>query len=245
MAFEFLGTFTASMYTRHSVWVQAQVGQVSARIQHLNAEIARIGSLSFAYDSNGVPTQVTPSDSSTYIGRLFQVYEALGGDPEFDLQTRSMNQPVFRNMGSETHMPQTMSNGEVIGTSGLSDAQSAELFRQQRDWAYDVQFYRRDLLERKIRRMMDYVDQLQSEITTLTAIQAQASAQGAIGFIIAGIQQLISDRFYIAAQNDATNPDPHGKLAQAPVAGYMPNPQGGSTITDYERTYDGPMVPNT
>ena len=245
MAFEILGSFSASQFTRFSTWVQVQTGQVSARIQHLNAEIARIGALSFAYDSNGIPTFVTPTDSTTYIGRLFQVYEALGGDAEFDLQVRSMSQPVFRNSGTEVRMPQTMSNGEVIGTGGLSDAQSGELFRQARDWAYDVQFYRRDLLERKIRRMMDYVDQLNAEVATLTAIQAEATASGSIGFIIAGVQKLIQDRYYIAAQNDASNPDPHGKFAQAPVASYMPNPEGGSTITDYERTYDGPAVPNT
>jgi hypothetical protein len=245
VAFEFLGTFTASQFTRFSVWVQAQTGQIPARILHLQAELARIGYLAFAYDSGGVPTFIQPPDTTTYIGRLFQVYEALGGDAEFDLQVRTMGQPVFRTTGTENHMPQLMSNGEVISANGgLSDAPSAELVRQARDWTYDAQFYRRDLLERKIRRMMDYADQLTAEVQQLQQIQAQASQAGAIGYIISGIQQLISNRYYIAAQNDGAMPDPHGKFAYAPVAGYMPNPDGSSTIVDYERTYDGPKVPS-
>lgn len=244
MAFEFLGTFTASQFTRFSIWVQAQTAQVAARIQHLQAEQARIGALTFAYDAGGVPTFIQPSDAaSTYIGRLFQVYEALGGDAEFDLQTRQMTQPVFKTTGTENRISQTMSNGEVVSAPGLSDAPSAELFRTARDWAYDVQFYRRDLLERKIRRAMDYADQLGAEVNLLQKILLDASQAGSIGYILSGVQQLIANRYYIAAANDSANPDPHGKMAYAPVAAYMPNPQGGSTVIDYERTYDGPQVP--
>ena len=243
MAFEFLGTFTASQFTRFSTWAQAQVGQIPARIQHLQAEVARIGALSFSYDAGGVPTFVQPSDNSTYIGRLFQVYEALGGDAEFDLQTRQMGQAVFKTTGTPNSPSQLMSNGEVINSTGLQDAQSAELMRSMRDWTYDAQFYRRDLLERKIRRAMDYVDQLNEEITTLQNIQASAQTQGAIGYILNGLNQLIGNRYYLASQNDSSAPDPHGKMAYAPIASYMPDVSGGSTITQYERTYDGPQVP--
>ena len=244
MSFEFLGTFTASQFTRFSLWVQAQVGQIPARIQHLQAEVTRIGGIAFAYDSGGIPTFVQPSDQTTYIGRLFMAYEALGGDAAYDLQVRLMTQPVFRTTGTPNHMPQQMSNGEVVGAGGgLSDAPSAELVRQARDWTYDAQFYRRDLLERKIRRAMDYVDQLNAEVTLLQNIQQGATSAGAIGYIVSGVEQLVANRYYTAVQNDSASPDPHGKMAYAPIAAYMPNPQGGSTIVDFERTLDGPMVP--
>lgn len=243
MAFEFLGTFTASQFTRFSTWIQAQTAQIPARILHLQAEQARIGSLAFAYDSGGVPTFIQPSDATTYIGRLFQVYEALGGDAEFDLQVRTMSQPVFKTTGTENRISQLMSNGEVQSAPGLSDAPSAELFRQARDWAYDVQLYRRDLLERKIRRAMDYVDQLQTEITQLQQIEADASQAGSIGFILSGVQGLVGNRYYIAATNDSGKPDPHGKAAYAPVLAYMPNPDGSTTQVDYGRGYDGAVVP--
>jgi hypothetical protein len=243
MAWEFLGTFTASQFTRFSAWIQAQVGQIPARIQHLQAEQGRIGGLAFSYDSGGTPTSIAASDPSTYIGRLFQVYEALGGDAEFDLQVRSMSQPVFKNTGTENRIAQTMSNGEVVSAPGLTDAPSGESFRQARDWAYDVQFYRRDLLERKIRRAVDYVDSLQNEINQLNTIMLDATQTGSIGFILNGIQQLVTDRMYIALVNDTANPDPHGKGAYGPILGYMPNPDGSTTTVDYGRGYDGEVVP--
>jgi hypothetical protein len=243
MAFDFLGTFTASQYTRFSTWVQAQTGQITARIQHLQAEVDRLGGLSFAYDSGGIPTFITPSDNTTYIGRLFQCYEALGGDAEFDLQVRTMAQPVFKTTGDPNNPSQLMSNGEVMGTQGLIDAQTAELMRSARDWTYDAQFYRRDLLERKIRRAMDYVDQLNAEVKNLQQIQASVATQGSIGYILSSLNQFVGNRYYLPAQNDTSAPDPHGKMAYAPIASYMPDVAGGSTVTNYERTYDGPAVP--
>ncbi len=244
MAFEILGTFTASQFTRFSTWLQGQTAQATARIQHLQAEVARIGSLTFAFDAGGIPTAMTPTGTTTYIGKLVEVYEALGGDAEFDLQVRSMGQPVFQQTGTEIHMPQQMSNGEIISTPGLSDAESGALVRQARDWAYDVQFYRRDLLERKIRRMLDYVDQLQSEIATLQKIQSDQTVQGSLAFLVSGVQQLIANQHYIAAQNDASMPDPHGKFAFAPMASYMPGPDRTDT-SDFQRTITGPSVPQS
>jgi hypothetical protein len=242
LSFDFLGTFTASQFTRFSDWVRAQTAQIDDRVLHLQAELDRIGAIAFAFDSGGVPTNLSSGDSETYAGKLFLAYEALGGDAFYDLQIRSMNQAVFRLEGSENGMPQQMSNGEILGTPGLSDQESAELVRSARDWTYDALFYRREYLERKIRRMIDYADQLQAEIDTLNQIKAQASVQGALGFILNGVQQLISDRTYLAAQNDSGKPDPHGKMAYAPFASYMPGPKRAN-VTDFERTYDGPVVP--
>lgn len=244
MSFEFLGTFTSSQFARFAAFVRAQTTLVDGRIAHLKAERARIGNLAFAYDSGGVPTGLASDPPSTYCGKLFATYEALGGDAYYDLQVRSTSQPVFRLVGDETKQPQRMSNGEVIGTEGLSDAESAELVRQARDWTYDVLEYRRNALERKVRRAIDYAEQLQAEIAQLTTIKADATVSGALEFILTGVQQLISSRNYMAASNDAAKADPHGKLAYAPFAAYMPGGGGqGAVAEDFERTLDGPVVP--
>lgn len=244
MAFEFLGTFTQSQFKRFSAFVQAQQVQITARIQHLNAEINRIGGLAFAFDQGGIPTAMSPADNITYIGKLFQAYEALGGDAFYDLQTRAMTQAVYRLTGSEgAGESQMMSNGEVVGTPGLSDAETAELMRQARDWTYDAQFYRRDLLERKIRRMLDYADQLQAEVNLLQQLQSSAQVEGSLAFILAAIQSFIDDRQYLAAQKDNGDPNAqHGKFAYSPIAAYMPGPKGAPTDS-FERTYDGAVVP--
>jgi len=243
VAFDFKGTFTRSQFDRFSTFVRAQTSTIDARIAHLKAEQARIGNLAFAFDAGGVPTQMSADPpTSTYVGKLFGVYEGLGGDAEFDLQVRSTGQAIFRATGDETKTPQQMSNGDVLGTPGLSDAQTADSMGQATAWAQDILIYRREALERKIRRAIDYGDQLQVEINTLNRIKADATINGALEFILNGINALISDRQYLAASNDSSKPDPHGKLAYAPFAAYMPGPDR-SEVTDFERTLDGPAVP--
>lgn len=242
MAFEFKGTFTKSQFDRFATWIRAQSTLIDGRIAHLKAEQARVGNLAFAFDSGGIPTGMASDPPQTYAGKLFGVYEALGGDAFYDLQVRSMGQAVFKLTGDETKQPQLMSNGEVMGTPGLSDAESAELVEQSRAWVNETLAYRRDALERKVRRAIDYSDQLEAEINQLQLMKAEATVGGALEFLLAGITNLLGDRQYMAASNDATKPDPHGKAAYAPFAAYMPGPDR-TEVSDYERTLDGPTVP--
>lgn len=242
MAFEFKGTFTKSQFDRFETYLRNQVQQVEPRIQHLEAELARIGTLAFAYDSGGVPTGCAGDTNATYSGKLFNVYEALGGDCFFDLQVRSTSQAVFRVAADETRHAALMSNGEVIGRRGLSDGESAELTSEARAWVVGDLDRRRDFLERKIRRLLDYADQLQNEINTLKTIFQDETVDGSLDFLIAGIQTLAADRQYMAVTNDGSGTDPHGKYAKSPQAAYMPGGEGAEA-QDYERTYDGAVAP--
>ena len=219
-----------------------QVRLIDARIEHLQAEHDRIGNLAFAYDSGGSPTGYTNDPPMTYCGKLFGAYEALGGDAEFDLQVRGTSQPVFRLEGSETQPSQLMSNGEVVGVQGLSDAESAVIMQKMRVWVEDDLQRRRESLERKIRRAIDYAEQLKAEINELKTIKANAEVDGSLEFYINEMDSLTTDRRYTAITDDAENPDPHGKFARAPVAGYMPGPKG-ATATTYERTLNGLVKP--
>jgi hypothetical protein len=246
MAFDFLGTFTGSQFTRFQTFLQAQLAQVSDRINHANAELNRIGAVAFTYDSGGIPQMMNngavPGGVAPYATKLLFCYEALGGDAQFDLQTRLMNQPVFRLTGDETHMPQQMSNGEIIGKPGLSDGETATAMQQARSWVQDMLTYRREILERKILRAMDYADQLTAEVAQLQTIQASAQTNGSLAFLIANIQSFIANPNYQAASNDSAMPDPYGKLAYAPFASYEPGPDR-ELGTDFQRTTQGPAVP--
>jgi len=246
MAFDFLGTFTKSQFDRFAVWAKNQVSLIDARIAHLTAEKARIGNLAFAFDAGGIPTNIHGDFPTTYCGKLFAAYEALGGDAFYDLQVRNQGQPVFRVAGDEATESQLMSNGEVLGTAGLSDAESAEMVRQMRVWMAETTAYRRDALERKIKRALDYADQLQTEIDLLTTMKADATTGGSLSATIQDVTGLITDRQYMAASNDSKTPDPHGKMAKAPFAAYMPGGGGKGVQADsYERTLDGPVTPST
>jgi len=243
MSFDFLGTFTGTQFNRFSAYLRDQVGLIDERILHLEAERERVGNLGFAYDDGGVPTQMNASEVG-YVGKLFRVYEALGGDAEFDLQVRSTSQAVFKVAGDEAQNGQLMSNGEVIGQHGLADAETALLVQQARSWVQGDLHRRRESLERKIRRMIDYAEQLQIEINELQTIREDATVDGALEFLLAGVQTFISDRQYQAVTNDAgAKADPHGKLAKAPFATFTPGGEGLPGAEKFERTHDGAVKP--
>lgn len=246
MAYDINGTFTATQFARFRDYVRNQVQLIDARIAHLEAERDRIGSLAFAYDSGGGPTGIASDAAnaySTYCGKLFGAYEALGGDAEFDLQVRSTQQPVFQLAGDEASPSQLMSNGEVISVQGLADSASALLMQQMRGWVHEDIQRRKEALERKIRRAIDYAEQLNAEISELRTIKAGIETSGSLEFLINNMGTLIADGRYMAVTNDEAAPDPHGKFARAPVAGYMPGPDR-KIVTTYERTTGGVAKPN-
>lgn len=241
MAHEIGGTFTLSQFERFKAYALAQKEQVAARIDHLAAEILRTGNLAFAYSADGTPTDITSDSPHTYCGKLYAAYAALGGDAQYDLQVRSSSQALFLIAGSETRSAQLMSNGEVLGVPGLADAPSSVIIQKMKSFvASDLQ-RRRDYLERKMRRALDYVDQMNAEIIELKAIQQTATVDGTLEYFIEAIKALALDNNYMAVTNDAES-DPYGKLSHAPIAPYMPGPKGAKT-SGYTRVLGGTTKP--
>lgn len=228
MAFDFLGTFNASQLERLAAFLRDQVGDVPGRIAHLTYEKQRLGSLAFEYDGGGNPTGYTVSDpKSTYIGGLVASYRVLGGNVTRDLQVRRMSdQGVYRVRGTDTQPANRMSNGEVVGTKGLGDGASAELVRSARSWAQGALHYRREYLERKIRRALDYADQIEAELALLTAITGQANQKGSLENTLEAIRALIREPEYRAIYDDKGK-DPDGRKTYAMILGFS---RAGSTL---------------
>lgn len=237
MAFEFLGTFNRSQFDRFLAFVQSQKSYIPDRLGHLYAELRRVGSISFAYDSDGVPTgYATAKPPDSYISKLMSAYEVLGGDVEFDLNVRNMTQPVFIVKASEDTRPQRLSSGEILGTPGLGDAYTAEMIRGMRTWLDDTMQYRREYLERKIRRALDYADQLQAEIDLLTMVQGAAELKNSIDWCVTQITDAMNDRSYRAVYDDK-GADAHGRKTNAPLAPYAAGPERTNELD--QRTFDG------
>lgn len=237
MAYDFLGTFNQAMYDRLRTFVEAQVSLIKDRINHLSAEKLRIGAVTFKYDK-GVPIGVV-SDTTSYIGKLISAYEVLGGNPLVDLRVRLLSEPVFLLPGDELTGPTTMSNGEILGNKGLSDQDSAELIRRYRV-AFDPTIRRRfDYLERKIRRAVDYADQLQAEVTNLNLLLQSIQIDGSLDNLKGAILQLLADPTYRAITPDTS---PHAELGldvYAPFSSYdVPEgaPQDPTVETPREAT---------
>jgi len=238
MSFDYLGTFNRSQFDRVVAFARSQTALIDNRISHLEAEIRRVGTLDFAYDSDGVPTgYTTAKPANSYIAKLVGAYEVLGGDALFDLNTRSITQPVFLIKADEASPAQRLSSGEILGQPGMNDANSAERMRQMRSWLDDTLQYRREYLERKIRRALDYSDQLRAEVTMLAGIQLGSDILGSLEHVITKIQDLITDRTYQAVSDDKGT-DAHGRKMTAPLAAYPAGPDRPDAVSD-QRTFDG------
>lgn len=243
MAHDFLGTFNKTQWERFLAFARSQIPLVDDRIAYLSAEMRRIGTLEFDFDASGKPTQFFPPPQQTYLGKLLAAYEVLGGNPFMDLRTRTKSQAVFVLRGSETVGPHTMSNGEVIGARGLADAPTAEYVRKARGWLDGTMRARFERLERKIRRAIDYADELQTEIDYLTKIKAAVTTEDSLEYIAEQIAGLIADPNYRAIFDDQGR-DPLGLTSYAPFSSYDVDPPLDPNIGG-QRTVEAPQRQDT
>lgn len=226
MAFDFLGTFNLSQYTRFIAFADKQLQDVQNRIVHLQYELERMGSLSFSYGANGEPLAFETGGKNTYLGKLMAAYTALGGDPFFDLNIRSLSQAVFLQRAREMSTAQLMSNGEVMGMVGLADGVSASLMQDMRVWLDQALKFKRERLEHKIRRAVDYSGQLENEINFLTDIVKSAESLGSWEQLKVEMKLLFEDPTYRAIYDDKGT-DPYGKLTYAPFKPYFDDGSDG------------------
>ena len=244
MAYDFLGTFNKSQMDRAFAFIRSQLPLVKARLAHLTAEQMRVGNILFTYDSGGVPVGCKADSDTSYMGKLLKAYTALGGDPFYDLNLRQVAQALTPVQGTEQGMPQLMSNGEIMAQAGLADAPSAEAMRTAMSWLEDTVKYRFEALERKIRRTLDYSDQLSQEIAVLNSIALGASVEGSVENTYTALMNLITNGLYRSITDDKGN-DRQGKLTYAPLASYEQGPNslpGGAGSTQRQQTGSGEVV---
>jgi len=239
MPFDWNGTFNKSQFDRFIKFARSQTTLVSARITHLESEKIRIGLPIFKYGTDGSIVGYTADPPTSYVAKLLAAYEAQGGNPFLDLSVRLKTDPVFRLRGDQTSMSQLMSNGEVIGQQGLADAASARLMQAAKEWLTATLDSRMGHLERKIRRALDYYDQLDDEVKLLTVIIGSADAEGSLEFIANDIMDLITDGTYRAIYND-NGADERGALTYAPFSAYDTGPDSPEDVANnYRRQDDG------
>lgn len=213
--FNFLGTFNKAQFDRLVDFARAQASVIDRRIQHLNAELTRVGRIRFTYNQETQEPVSYTADEDSYIGKLVAVYEVLGGNPFFDLRTRDTDQAIFIRKGDETVSGRLLSNGEVLPGKALSDGRSADLVRRIKEWNEAAMARRYHRLERLIRRALDYADQLEAEIALLNV--ARSSPTRGFEKTVEEVNLLINDPNYRAITPDS---DPLGLLVHAPYSSY-------------------------
>jgi len=238
VSFDWLGTFNKAQFDRFRTFAEAQKGDVHARITHLEAERERVGIVNFSFDSGGIPKGFTVSPANAYLARLVAAYEVLGGDLIYDLNIRNRTQPLYLVKSDESAPAQTFSDGSIMGGQGAADANSAVLVQKMKAWLGDSLDYKREYLERKILRLIDYGEQLQQEVVLLNQILSGEHAEGSLAFLVSEIEALLQDPNYRAI---STAGDVFNKAGGGPFASYDAGPNRAAA--SHQRGFGGPQTP--
>ena len=240
MSYDYLGTFNRSQLERFLAFSRSQLPLIEERRAHLNSELSRIGTVVMQFEK-GVPLGYSAEPDTSYIAKLLRAYEVLGGNAMKDLRLRLRGDPIYIVKGDLTVSPQYTSGGEPIGGKGLADGPTAVLMARARGWLNDTFHHRFDRLERKIRRAMDYADQIQQELNELELVQQAAEVSGSFEFIVSQIEQYIQNNNYRAIYDDQATgkEDPLGLLTHALLSSYDVEVPADPNVTP--RTAVGPQ----
>jgi hypothetical protein len=171
MAFNFFGTFTTGQWEELKNFTEIQQVDLYQRKLWISRELARAGVFVTQYDGN-TPVAFA-AVSGSYADKLLQAYRILGGVPERDMLLRTSDQPVFAVRGAPLTVDtnsevgggyaDSYSNGRRDRGSQAFDRDLGLLVDQLKSWQREAIKLKREHLEFKIKRALDYADQLQQE----------------------------------------------------------------------------------
>jgi hypothetical protein len=181
MAFNFYGTFTLGQLKKLIDFSHIQERDLKSRKEWLQAQLTRNGVFTTEYDAQTNMPKSFSATSGSYAAKLLQAYRILGGTPEQDFMLRTTDKPVFLTRGVNIDTTNSVNDG----TSGFSDMLSngrrirgSQRFDRDvgvqvdklKSWQLEPIKRKREHLEFKIKRALDYSDQLQREIQVLTVL---------------------------------------------------------------------------
>jgi hypothetical protein len=130
------------------------------------------------------------ASAGSYAAKLLNAYRILGGTPEFDMLLRTRDQPVFKTKGPA--LSQSQDSGATGGYSDIYSNGRRERGNQRFDrdlglrverlkyWQLESIKFKRERLEYKIKRAMDYSDQLQQEIDLIIQLLGDETIAGSV-----------------------------------------------------------------
>lgn len=184
MAFNFFGTMTSGQWEAFKAFARIQKVDVQLRINWLQKQLSMNGIFETTYDG---PMPVSFSASAgSYAAKLIAAYRVLGGVPERDMLLRTSDKPVFKTKGvsmngqvgnTASGFSDTFSNGRRERGTQRFDRDLGLLVESLKGWQLAAIKAKRERLEFKIKRALDYSDQLQNEIVLLTAVLDDTSTK--------------------------------------------------------------------
>ncbi len=163
MAFSFFGTFTRAQWYDFKDFATVQRTELEARKRWVDTELIRTGQVSCTYDEDGANPVSFEASPKSYIGKLLLAYRMLGGVPENDMLLRTRDQAVFLKQGIDMYDTPAYSNGRRQRGSQRFDRTLGLAVEAMKKWQLEAVKAKREHLEYKIKRAMDYADQLEQE----------------------------------------------------------------------------------
>lgn len=211
MAFSFWGTFSTGQFEQLRLFAKVQERDLSDRKLWLSAQLQRNGIFVTDYDSaTYLPISFTATPNS-YADKLFTAYRALGGNPETEFLLRTTDKPVFLTRGvnispNEGSDPTSgysdlFTNGRRIRGTQRFDRDIGLKIEQLKSWQLESIKKKRESIEFKIKRALDYSDQLQREIDVINILLNENSGL-TVDDQIRNVQQYM---FRTGAQNIVSN----------------------------------------
>lgn len=181
MAYQFFGVFSTGQFEQLRIFAKVQERDLTARIAWLSAQLQRNGLFSTIYDqATNMPISYDVAPPNSYAAKLLVAYRALGGVPEKDFLLRTSDQPVYLtrtdninpNEGSNptSGYSDVFTNGRRIRGSQKFDRDIGVKVDRFKSWQLEAIKHKREHLEFKIKRALDYSDQLQSEINAINVL---------------------------------------------------------------------------
>jgi len=176
MAFQFTGTFTTGQLLKLYEFAKWQEQDILKRITFLQLRLNQNGRFIPTYGPDYHPKSITVSDPNSYAARLLDAYVLMGGNPIQELLLRLKSDPVYLTTGApfsfdddeltEGHS-NIMSNGMRLREGHLFDSVVGIQVEKLKRWQRGPTKGKREQLEYKIYKCMDYADQLEEEILLL------------------------------------------------------------------------------
>ena len=230
MAYNIYGTFSLGQFEQLRIFAKVQERDLNSRVVWLSAALQRNGLFTTSYNQQtNMPLSYDVAPPNSYAAKLLVAYRALGGVPETDFLLRTMNMPVFLNRvdnispneGSNptSGYSDTFTNGRRIRGGQRFDRDVGVKVDRLKSPFLEAIKHKREHLEFKIKRALDYSDQLQSEINAINVLldtTSNATVDDQIRTIQqymfrTGAQNIVSDMADIFGLNigrvkDVTNP---------------------------------------
>lgn len=154
----------------------------------LMAQLTRNGVFSTEYDPQTHLPKAFSASAGSYAAKLLQAYRILGGTPEKDFMLRTSDKPVFLTRGKNIDTGVTavdptagysdvLSNGRRVRGSQRFDRDVGVQVERLKAWQSEAIKRKREHLEFKIKRALDYSDQLQREIAVLKVLLDETSGR--------------------------------------------------------------------